>query len=116
MAATVIAVIQSAAIFRLDAYQRAQTHRRSTAWIKHFAEYLDRDVLPKLPGPFAAEYLNGNETEEMGGGNKSVRVNHTMLYDLANHLQLLEGDADPHMAQVHTDLVTIRPPLIPPVS
>ena len=95
MAATAIAVIQSTAIFRLDAHQCAQTCRRSTAWIKHFAEYLDQDVLRKLPGPFAAEYVNGNETEQMGGGNQSVWVNHTMLYDLTNHLQLLEGDADP---------------------
>jgi hypothetical protein len=52
-------------------------------------EYLDCDVLPQLPGPFGAEYISGDEKEQMGGGNWSVQVNHQMLYDLADHLWLL---------------------------
>jgi len=115
MAATVIAVIQSTPIFKLDAYQRAQTHRHSTAWIKHFAEYLDSDVLPQLPGPFGAEYINGDEKEQTGGGDRSVRVNHQMLYDLADHLRLLEGD-DHLQEPVHMNPIVIPSPLVPPVS
>jgi len=115
MAATVIAVIQSTPIFKLDAYQRAQTHRHSTAWIKHFAEYLDGDVLPQLPGPFGAEYINGDEKEQTGGGDRSVRVNHQMLYDLADHLRLLEGDHHPQ-EPVHVNPIVIPSPLVPPVS
>jgi hypothetical protein len=115
MAATVIAVIQAAPIFKLDKVQQEQTGRQSTAWIKRLAEHLDTDVLPKLPGQFGTEYSNGNQQEQLDANHQSIRVNHTMLYDLANHLRVLENN-EQLTEPFHYRQLTIHLPLIPPVS
>ena len=50
----------------------------------------------------------------MEGGNQSVRVNHKMLYDLSDHLQLLEDDC--HLQEpFNIQPIIIQPQLIPPV-
>ncbi len=53
-------MIRAAPLLKFDKLQRDGGGRTSTAWISHFAKYLDQDVLPSLPGHFGAEYSAGN--------------------------------------------------------
>lgn len=88
LAATVMMVIQGSAIFTLDRRQRSTSNRSSSAWINHFAKYIDEDVLPNLPHPYGLEYTQGVHPEGDRDTNitPSLRVTPHMLYTLADTL------------------------------
>ena len=81
LAAVVIMVIQGSSVFAFDRKQRATSNQNTTAWIRHFAKHMYKDVLPNLPGHFGTEYIHGSGQEQEDDG--SLRVNHEMLYEIA---------------------------------
>lgn len=90
LAATVLMVVQCPSVFSFDHKQRRAGRARGvTAWIKHLAEYLDKEILPNLPGPFGAEYDAGSFDAR---DDQSARLTEDMLVDLATQLKI--GSAD----------------------
>lgn len=90
--------------------QREQNHRRTTAWISHFVDYLDTSILPLLPLQFGNEYSAGME-RETGDPLLSRRLDVHMVYDLARQLGLPIADLDeekPANVKLH-----LPAPLIP---
>lgn len=83
-------VIQGSSVFAFDRKQRATSNRNTTAWIRHFAKHMDKDVLPNLPGHFGTEYIHGSGQEQEDDG--SLRVNHEMLYEIAGALGIWEDE------------------------
>jgi hypothetical protein len=90
-------VIKGLAIFAFDRKQQATSNRRSSAWINHFSNHIDSDVLPNLPGGYGLKYTQGPDAED--DEDVSVRVTPQMLYDLAEALGIRDAEPDEPVQQ-----------------